>query len=344
MRSSVVLASALAAGVLAGPIERRKVYTETRVHVETVTVYVTAGQPLPTASADASVKSHKPEPEPSYVAPKPSSYAEVAPPSSYAEVPPPPPPSSSSSPVPIYTPIVIPSAVPTTSAAPTTSAKPSTTVVPTTSSYAPPPPAPSSSAPPPPATPVYGVDHISGEGQAELSSGQDYKNAALWHHNRARANHGASNLEWSDDCEAGAKTAAAFCDFEHHTTKGQGQNLFTLSGDAYNVTAGITESWYKGEADIYHYWDQEPPKDSTGALDHDEFEKYGHLTQMLWKGTTHVGCVTVDCGARMTVGGASSKLNKYTVCNYAPAGNVVGSFGDNVAAAAGKYSGFKWTD
>lgn len=362
MRSSVILASAMAAGALAGPIERRKLVTETRVHVETITVYVTAGQPLPTQSSEAPIKSssqvyEQPSKANSYapvspVAPPPSSSSAV-----YSPIPvssaAPEPASSSSAPGNGYQPISIPSAAPTTSttptssatpttsAIPTTSAAPTTTAAPTTSSQAPPPPAPSSSAP---ATPIYGVEHISGEIQANFTGGEDYKNAALWHHNRARANHGVANLEWSTECEAAAQTAAEFCDFEHHTVKGQGQNLFTLSGKAYNVTAGITESWYKGEADIYHWWDQEPPTDASGSLDVELFEKYGHLTQMLWKDTTHVGCVTIDCGSKMTLAGAQSDLNKYTVCNYSPAGNVVGSFSKNVPAAAGAYQEFKWTD
>ncbi|PVH98466.1 PR-1-like protein [Periconia macrospinosa] len=335
MRSSIVLASALAAGALAGPVEKRKVVTETRVHVEIVTVYVTAGQPLPTASADASIKSNSDKYEPvpaSSAAPEPA-YTPIAPSSS-----------SSSSLVPVYTPIVVPSAAPTTSAVPTTSAAPTTTVVPTTSSQAPAPPPASSSSAPAPAAPQYGVNHVSGKSQATLTSGVNYQDAALWHHNRARANHGASNLEWSTECESAAMTAAQFCDFEHHTVDGQGQNLFTLSGTAANVTAGITESWYKAEADIYHWWGGEPPSDSKGTLNAELFEKYGHLTEMLWKETTHVGCVTIDCGSKMTIAGVSSDLNKYTVCNYAPAGNVVGSFGKNVAAPIGSYDSFSWAD
>ncbi|KAF2640534.1 PR-1-like protein [Massarina eburnea CBS 473.64] len=286
MRSSVLLTSALAAGAIAGPIERRKVYTETQVTVETITVYI------PSSSA----------------------------------------PSSSATPTS--------SAVPTTTVAPTTSAAPTTTAAPTSSSSSQAAAATSSSAL------AYGVTHTSGTVQATFHEGDEYKNSVLWHHNRARANHGASNLEWSDECESAAQTAAAYCDFEHHVVDGQGQNLFTTSGDAYNVTAGITDSWYKGEADIYTWWGEEPPHSSSdsASLDMETFEKYGHTTQMLWKSTTSVGCVTIDCGSKMTVSGASSTMGKYTVCNYSPPGNYVGEFAKNVAAPSGAYSGYSWSD
>ncbi|KAF2688961.1 PR-1-like protein, partial [Lentithecium fluviatile CBS 122367] len=180
--------------------------------------------------------------------------------------------------------------------------------------------------------------HESGEIQATFSEGQDYINAVLWHHNRARANHGASNLEWSEDCVAGAEKAAATCVFEHLITDGQGQNLYATSGDAYNVTAGITDAFYKAEADLYTYWGKEPPHNATNPemLDETIFHAWGHLTQVLWKETTHVGCKTVNCPSMGT--------NRYTVCNYYPAGNVASQFAANVAAPDASYAGYSWLD
>jgi pathogenesis-related protein 1 len=43
----------------------------------------------------------------------------------------------------------------------------------------------------------------------------------------------------------------------------------------------------------------------------------GHYTQVVWRGTTHVGCASAGCptdGMNATV----------WVCNYRPAGNVIG--------------------
>ena len=113
-------------------------------------------------------------------------------------------------------------------------------------------------------------------------------------------------------------------------------DLFTVSGDAYNATAGVTESWYKAEADIYGAFGAAPNMDT--------FHEWGHLTQVLWKKTTHVGCVTIDCGSKMTIDGAASELGLYTVCNYSPPGNYEGEYAENVAAPIASYKGYSWLD
>lgn len=41
----------------------------------------------------------------------------------------------------------------------------------------------------------------------------------------------------------------------------------------------------------------------------------GHFTQVVWKGSTQVGCGAADCT------GHSGVLPAYVVCRYAPAGN-----------------------
>ena len=102
------------------------------------------------------------------------------------------------------------------------------------------------------------------------------------------------------------------------------------------MTAGVTETWYKAEADIYPAYGQNP--------DMTNFHEWGHLTQILWKKTTHVGCVTIDCGSKMTIDGKPSELNLYTVCNYSPPGNYANEYADNVAAPKGSYAGYSWHD
>jgi hypothetical protein len=117
-----------------------------------------------------------------------------------------------------------------------------------------------------------------------------------------------------------------------------GQNLFTTSGRYFNVTAGITEFWYKSEfAAMYPYFGA---TNVPTAVFHD----VGHLTQMLWKGTTGVGCVSLDCGADMVVNGASSTLNKFTVCNYAPPGNINNQYGANVGVPISTTDLGSWLD
>lgn len=50
----------------------------------------------------------------------------------------------------------------------------------------------------------------------------------------------------------------------------------------------------------------------------DNFDAWGHFSQIVWKGTTHVGCATVTCNSLGNVD--SSVAVPFTVCNYSPAG------------------------
>jgi uncharacterized protein YkwD len=324
MRSSVLLTSALAMGAIAGPIQKRYIVTDVELEIKTVTVYVTADLAEPTVQAVPTSSKHhsygygyphsKPEAQPSSKAiPKPSSSSAVVVPSSapaysapaYSAAPPPPSSTPAPKPTPAPTPKPAPSSVVVTSQAPVASSAPSYSA------------------------PSYNNDnHPTGEIQATLSSGAEYQAAVLYHHNVARANHGADPLVWDASCEANAKIAAQRCVFEHYIPEGagQGQNLFTVSGDSFNVTAGITESWYKGEfAPMEPYW-------GSSDIPEEVFHSVGHLTQMVWKETTKVGCFSYDCGSAMKVGGAQSDLNKYTVCNYASPGNVGGGYAKNVGS------------
>lgn len=52
----------------------------------------------------------------------------------------------------------------------------------------------------------------------------------------------------------------------------------------------------------------------------------GHFTQLIWKNTNSVGCGRVDCDNSAT-DGASGWL---VVCEYWPAGNVIGDFKNQV--------------
>lgn len=48
------------------------------------------------------------------------------------------------------------------------------------------------------------------------------------------------------------------------------------------------------------------------------FEKWGHFSQIVWKGTEQVGCATVVCDSLGNVD--STEPLPFTVCNYSPAG------------------------
>ena len=75
---------------------------------------------------------------------------------------------------------------------------------------------------------------------------------------------------------------------------------------AYGVQAWYDELTKPG----YNYDD---PEFSPGT---------GHFTQVVWKGTTHVG-------------GARSSDGNYICCNYTPAGNWAGAYQDNVPPLQG---------
>lgn len=188
--------------------------------------------------------------------------------------------------------------------------------------------------------------HESGEQQALLTpaDGDAYKNSILFHHNKARANHGSVPLVWNDTVAATAKAVAETCNFEHYFPPGvppgtQGQNLFTISGQYFNVTTGITESWYKDEfPPMVPYFGQ-------ASIPDDVFAKVGHLTQLLWNGTTSVGCYSLDCSGRMIVDtNTNSPINKYTVCDYYPAGNVGGQYADNIGDPIDSVNLGSWKD
>jgi hypothetical protein len=54
----------------------------------------------------------------------------------------------------------------------------------------------------------------------------------------------------------------------------------------------------------------------------------GHFTQLVWKATDSVGCGRTECDGK----GGDEAPGWFVVCNYYPAGNVVGLFTENVQA------------
>lgn len=55
-------------------------------------------------------------------------------------------------------------------------------------------------------------------------------------------------------------------------------------------------------------------------MKHQFSDSVGHFTQLVWKNTTTVGCGAADC----------NDAGWLLVCEYNPAGNVVGQFASNV--------------
>ncbi|KAI3394763.1 hypothetical protein diail_2232 [Diaporthe ilicicola] len=160
----------------------------------------------------------------------------------------------------------------------------------------------------------------------------DLASTAVYHHNVHRANNSAPAMTWGSSYAGYAATVAKSCKFAHDLTPGgggYGQNIaMYASTDASSLTEetiiaqAITDMWYNGELDLY-------PSSAYGQANPDftNFEAWGHYSQIVWVGSTQVGCAAQYCapGSMNPTMGAW-----YSVCNYYPAGNVNGAYGKNV--------------
>ncbi|EGN98598.1 hypothetical protein SERLA73DRAFT_122502 [Serpula lacrymans var. lacrymans S7.3] len=125
-------------------------------------------------------------------------------------------------------------------------------------------------------------------------------------HNAAREAHGASDLTWNATLATAAQTWANGCVFQHSggTLGPYGENLAAGTGN-FTIADGIG-AW-TAEASQY---DPSNPQPS-------------HWTQVVWKGTSEVGCAVQTCNG---IFAASYGPAQYYVCEYYPAGNVIGEF------------------
>ena len=136
--------------------------------------------------------------------------------------------------------------------------------------------------------------------------------ALLAEHNAARAQHCAPPLTWSPKLAAVAQAWAEHlrdhrCGFDHSRSR-YGENLAAGSTGMLDAAA-IVGMWTEERAG-YDF--------ARGGFSMDT----GHFTQVVWRGTTQVGCGSVTCNG-MDV----------WVCNYDPPGNVAGDYADNVQPA-----------
>ncbi|KAM0816787.1 putative CAP domain-containing protein [Seiridium cardinale] len=157
---------------------------------------------------------------------------------------------------------------------------------------------------------------------------QAYIDTIIRHHNAHRTNHSAAAVVWSSSLADTARIIASSCVYRHNTTVhggGYGQNI----GAGFAATAMgqfVTEALYNGEVNAYTYYGGEPDVNTVG--------QWGHFSQIVWKGTSSVGCYTYDCSSA-GLQNAVGIPPEFTVCNYAPAGNVLGSFNANVSPGLG---------
>ncbi|WP_392531695.1 CAP family protein [Nostoc sp. C117] len=149
------------------------------------------------------------------------------------------------------------------------------------------------------------------------------RSAAVSKHNTYRATHHSPNITIDNSLNTGAQAwaekIASSGNFEHSGTPNVGENIYAsysseTSIDPTTLGNGAVEDWYS-EIKDYKY---ESPGFSSET---------GHFTQVVWKGSTKLGCGAAQGTA--TIQG--TKYNAfYVVCQYSPAGNVEGQFPANV--------------
>lgn len=94
---------------------------------------------------------------------------------------------------------------------------------------------------------------------------------------------------------------------------GYGQNI-GYGIDSPDIGKMITNLMYNNEFAYFEpYFGQASP-------DMSQFDKWGHFTQIVWKGTQQVGCATVICDSLGNVDASNSV--PFTVCNYSPSGKL----------------------
>ena len=138
-------------------------------------------------------------------------------------------------------------------------------------------------------------------------------------HNTYRTKHKSPDVSidntLNQSAQTWAETIAAKGDLEHSTNRNNvGENIYWGGGDSANLGSAAVQDWYSEIKD----YDYTKPVSSNAT---------GHFTQVVWKGSTKVGCGAAPGPA--TIDGTKYD-GFYVVCQYAPAGNVKGQFADNV--------------
>ena len=168
-----------------------------------------------------------------------------------------------------------------------------------------------------------------------------YQGMVLHHHNIHRANHSAPDIAWSDSLAATAQKIGETCIYAHNMDMDKdqgayGQNI-AAGVKADNVSAVITELFYNGEVSFYDelYGEDNPSMDN--------FHEWGHFSQIVWKGTTEVGCATVDCSSQNLANTGGNVAPYFTVCNYKKQGNMGGDYAKNIEKPRGDSTCY-WND
>lgn len=222
------------------------------------------------------------------------------------------------------------SVVPTRSSSSKSSTSPqatTTTVIATVSAS----PSSSSPAPPPSSSVATSSSSIAPQPSQDVGSGSvsSYADPIIKQHNLHRSNHTSPDIRWNGTLAETAKKIAQSCVYAHDTKMdggNYGQNI-GAGAPPTEIDKMITNSMYNDEMMFYPGYGSEPSMD--------DFHKWGHFSQIVWKETASVGCYTQHCpGGLANVG--SNVTPYFTVCNYYPSGNYQNQYGKNVLNPQGQ--------
>jgi hypothetical protein len=120
----------------------------------------------------------------------------------------------------------------------------------------------------------------------------------------------AAAQQWANACTRDPNNSAVFAHSPASSRPNQGENLAWGTGSFATASSSV-ERWYD-EGSQYNY----SAPGFSGAT--------GHFTQMVWKGSTQLGCAMANCSGETL-----------WVCRYSPAGNITnpGQFQQNVLPA-----------
>jgi len=149
----------------------------------------------------------------------------------------------------------------------------------------------------------------------------DTANLALM--NGARANVGVPALTWSADIATGAQAWANKCNFQHGgpgVWSTLGQNIAASWGSPVNAQGWLDEIKYFNPNNRV-FSSQVVSTSTSSKYGFGNWQNSGHYSQVVWKGTTQVGCGTKVCNSNSPFG--QNPWN-FLVCNFSPEGNIEG--------------------
>lgn len=168
---------------------------------------------------------------------------------------------------------------------------------------------------------------VAPEDKADGSS-EAFRDQILQLHNQLRAQYNATDLKWDQALGDSAAAWVDQCNFDASNTPYTSENI--AAGQGSNLLPYLFQQWAQ-EKDVY---DMNHPglTGFNGGVT-------GHFTQIVWKGSTSLGCAWKACPAGKIQPGWTGTAT-YLACqfsppgNYAPGGNgTLQSFCDNVGCS-----------